>query len=119
MNGKPSISITLDTEVNGKTYRDGRILLRVERLNRVKSTLRKIAQGQVSDISEEEADAMSTLWHEIVHNRHVGLESAGEKHSVSERCMEQGNRGIRLRRLSGGRKAQARLFSMPGGILPL
>ncbi len=91
VNGKPSISITLDTEVNGKTYRDGRILLRVERLNRVKSTLRKIAQGQVSDISEEEADAMSTLWHEIVHNRHVGLESAGEKHSVSERCMELAN----------------------------
>ena len=71
--------------------RDGRILLTKERLERVQATFRKIAQGQVSDILEEEADAMATLWHEIVHNRHIGLETAGEKHSVSERCMELAN----------------------------
>lgn len=91
VNGDFSLGITDDPSVNGKTSRDGIILLTKERLERVQTTFRKIAQGQVSDILEEEADAMATLWHEIVHNRHVGLESAGEKHSVSERCMELAN----------------------------
>ncbi len=91
VNGKPSLGITDDPSVNGKTFRDGRILLTKERLERVQTTFRKISQGQASDITKEEADAMATLWHEIVHNRHVGLESAGEKHSVSERCMELAN----------------------------
>ena len=91
VNGGASLGITDDPSVNGKTFRDGRILLTKERLERVQTTFRKISQGQASDITKEEADAMATLWHEIVHNRHVGLESAGEKHSVSERCMELAN----------------------------
>lgn len=91
VNGDFSLGITDDPSVNGKTSRDGIILLTKERLERVQATFRKIAQGQASDIAKEEADAMATLWHEIVHNRHVGLESAGEKHSVSERCMELAN----------------------------
>lgn len=91
VNGDFSLRITDDSSVNGKTSRDGIIFLTKERLDRVQATFRKIARGQAFDITKEEADAMATLWHEIVHNRHVGLESAGEKHSVSERCMELAN----------------------------
>ena len=91
VNGGLSLGITDDPSVNGKTFRDGRILLTKERLERVQATFRKIAQGQASDITKEEANAMATLWHEIVHNRHVGLDPSGEKYSVSERCMELAN----------------------------
>lgn len=66
-------------------------MLTKERLERVQDTFRKIAQRQAFEITKEEADAMATLWHEIVHNRHIGLESSGVKHSVSERCMELAN----------------------------
>ena len=91
VNGDFSLGITDDPSVNGKTSRDGIILLTKERLERVQDTFRKIAQGQAFEITREEADAMATLWHEIVHNRHICLESSGVKHSVSERCMEIAN----------------------------
>lgn len=57
--------------VNGQTHMDGRIELTPERLTLVKSAMGKIGQGKAGEITEKEADAMATLWHEITHNRNT------------------------------------------------
>ncbi|UWH95577.1 MAG: minor capsid protein 2 [Bacteriophage sp.] len=62
---------TRKSGVNGFTYMDGRISLRPERVEYVKSAMAKIGQGKSNEITFEEADAMATFWHEITHNRNV------------------------------------------------
>lgn len=68
-NGDLRISPTNRRGVNGYTYMDGRLSLTPDRLARVKAALAKIANRKSVDISEAEADAMATFWHEITHNR--------------------------------------------------
>ena len=70
-NGDMKLSPTTRRGVNGDTFMDGRIRLTPDRLQRVKSALTKIGQGKSDTITELEADAMATLWHEITHNRNV------------------------------------------------
>lgn len=60
---------TRKSRVNGFTYMDGRISLKPERVKWVKSAMGKIGNGKSADITFEEADAMATFWHEIMHNR--------------------------------------------------
>lgn len=60
---------TRKSGVNGFTYMDGRISLKPERVKWVKSAMGKIGNGKSADITFEEADAMATFWHEIMHNR--------------------------------------------------
>lgn len=68
-NGDLELTPTNRRGVNGFTYMDGRLSLTPDRLAGVKSALAKIANKKSVDISEEEADAMATFWHEITHNR--------------------------------------------------
>lgn len=53
--------------VNGFTDMNGKIALTPDRLEGVLSGLTKLRQG--GEVSENEADALATLWHEITHNR--------------------------------------------------
>ena len=70
-NGDCVLTPTRKSGVNGFTYMDGRISLRPERLEHVKSAMAKIGQGRSNEITFEEADAMATFWHEITHNRNI------------------------------------------------
>ena len=54
---------------NGSTNLNGLLLLKADRISGVMSALGKIGQGKWGDITDVEADAMATLWHEITHNR--------------------------------------------------
>lgn len=54
---------------NGSTNMNGLLLLKADRISGVMSALGKIGQGKWGDITDVEADAMATLWHEITHNR--------------------------------------------------
>lgn len=69
--GDLALTPTRKSGVNGFTYMDGRISLKPDRLERVKSALSKIGSGKPKDITFEEADAMATFWHEITHNRNI------------------------------------------------
>lgn len=70
-NGDLKLAVETDPKCNGSTYRDGRINLTSARLAFVKSALAKIGRSDSSSITEEEADAMATFWHEITHNRNT------------------------------------------------
>jgi hypothetical protein len=73
-NGFNALEITTNPHVNGTTNRaTGKILLKKDRMENLKSALSKIANGKSSEISEAEADTMATFWHEITHNRHGTL----------------------------------------------
>lgn len=63
------LSETRKSGVNGFTNMRGKISLKPERVKYVKSAMTKIGNGKSSDITFEEADAMATFWHEIMHNR--------------------------------------------------
>lgn len=54
---------------NGSTNLNGLIKLTQVRIDGVKSAMAKIGNGKWKDITEGEADAMATFWHEITHNR--------------------------------------------------
>lgn len=54
---------------NGSTNLNGLIKLTQVRIDGVKSAMAKIGNGKWKDITESEADAMATFWHEITHNR--------------------------------------------------
>lgn len=54
---------------NGSTNLNGLIKLTQVRIDGVKSAMAKIGNGKWKDITEKEADAMATFWHEITHNR--------------------------------------------------
>ena len=69
--GKVRLSYETDPNNNGSTYRDGRIMLQKERMDRVQKAFAKIGKGAADTITYNEADAMSTLWHEITHNRNT------------------------------------------------
>ena len=79
---------------NGSTDMSGNIWLKQNRLDNVKSALSKIGSGKSANITEEEADAMATFWHEITHNRHNNsLTSgyAGSGGSKTRKYMELAN----------------------------
>jgi hypothetical protein len=63
------LSETRKSGFNGFTDMRGKIWLKPERVKYVKSAMTKIGNGKSSDITFEEADAMATFWHEIMHNR--------------------------------------------------
>ena len=93
-NGDMKLALETDPGCNGSTYMDGRIYLTSDRLTLVRSALGKIGQGLSKDITEKEADAMATFWHEITHNRHqnsVSSAYAGGKYSKSRSYMELAN----------------------------
>lgn len=54
---------------NGSTDMEGNIWLKSERLKKVKSAFGKIGRGESSHITQKETEYISTLWHEITHNR--------------------------------------------------
>ena len=54
---------------NGSTEMNGKLLLNQDRIDKVMSALSKIGKGKWQDITDKEADAMATFWHEITHNR--------------------------------------------------
>lgn len=68
-NGDLKLGLERDPGNNGSTYMDGRTYLTATRLKLVKSALGKIAAGTSDTITDHEADAMATFWHEITHNR--------------------------------------------------
>lgn len=69
--GDLKLSSTNQRGVNGFTFMDGRISLTPGHLDGIKSALGKIGQGKYDTITEFEADAMATFWHEITHNRNI------------------------------------------------
>lgn len=93
-NGDPRLLMETNTKYNGSTDKLGNIWLRSERIKLVKSALGKIGQGRSADITDDEADAMATFWHEITHNRHQNRTAsgyAGAKGSITRRYMELAN----------------------------
>ena len=77
---------------NGSTQRSiGMIWLTKDRMDLVRSAMEKIGNKKSYDITEEEAKAMATYWHEITHNRNKGTDSAGGDKSDSRKNMELAN----------------------------
>lgn len=68
-NGDLKLGLETSRGNNGSTWMDGRTYLTASRLKLVKSALGKIAAQASDTITESEADAMATFWHEITHNR--------------------------------------------------
>lgn len=68
-NGDLKLGLETSKGNNGSTWMDGRTYLTASRLKLVKSALGKIAAKASDTITESEADAMATFWHEITHNR--------------------------------------------------
>lgn len=67
--GDCQMAVETNPRNNGSTNMRGKIWLTSTRLADSKSALGKIGQGKPDDITFDEADAMATLWHEIMHNR--------------------------------------------------
>lgn len=68
-NGDLKLGVEMNPGNNGSTWMDGRTYLTASRLKLVKAALGKIAAGTSDTITDSEADAMATFWHEITHNR--------------------------------------------------
>lgn len=68
-NGDLKLDAETNHHYNGSTKMNGEILLKQDRIDKVKSVLSKIGKGKWQDITDDEADAMATFWHEITHNR--------------------------------------------------
>ncbi len=68
-NGDLKLDVETNPHYNGSTLLNGKILLKQDRIDKVKSALSKIGKGKWQDITDDEADAMATFWHEITHNR--------------------------------------------------
>ena len=68
-NGDLKLDAETNPRNNGSTQMNGEILLKQDRIDKVKSALSKIGKGKWQDITDDEADAMATFWHEITHNR--------------------------------------------------
>lgn len=68
-NGDLKLDAETNPHHNGSTKMNGEILLKQDRIDKVKSALSKIGKGKWQDITDDEADAMATFWHEITHNR--------------------------------------------------
>ena len=68
-NGDLKLDVETNPHNNGSTLLNGKILLKQDRIDKVKSALSKIGNGKWQDITDDEADAMATFWHEITHNR--------------------------------------------------
>lgn len=67
--GDLDLRVETNPRNNGSTNLNGLLLLKADRISGVMSALGKIGQGKWGDITDVEADAMATLWHEITHNR--------------------------------------------------
>lgn len=67
--GDLNLKVTVDEDINGQTDVKGTIWLKKDRLEGVKAALNKIRKAESNTITEKEADAMATFWHEITHNR--------------------------------------------------
>ena len=65
--GPAQLSTTTKKGVNGYTYMDGRIYLTPERMQRAIDGINRMSEGTAATFEQE--DALSTLWHEITHNR--------------------------------------------------
>ncbi len=65
--GFRELKATTRSGVNGSTDMNGKIELTRERLDNVLRGLTKLRRG--GELSYPEADALSTFWHEITHNR--------------------------------------------------
>ena len=63
------LGIDSNTSNNGSTDKLGNIYLTSDRLNYVRSAMAKIGNKESDKITDKEADAMATFWHEITHNR--------------------------------------------------
>lgn len=68
--GFSKIGIETNPDNNASTDMRGQIFITKDRLANVISAVNKLRSGQ--NLSKNEADAMSTFWHEITHNRHKG-----------------------------------------------
>lgn len=68
-NGDLKLGLETKAGNNGSTWMDGRTYLTASRLKLVKSALGKIGASQSDTLTDTEADAMATFWHEITHNR--------------------------------------------------
>lgn len=83
--------------LNGYTFKDGRIFLSPDRVAKCASAVRRIKGGAWSAVTKSEADAMATLWHEITHNKNP-LEFS----KLTDRCrrrMELANEYVARRTL--------------------
>ncbi len=68
--GVGDLKVTTQRGVNGSTNRfTGEISLTPIREKFIRSAMGKIGNGEYNTITEQEADAMATYWHEITHNR--------------------------------------------------
>lgn len=68
--GVGDLVVTTEKGINGCTNRfTGVIMLTPKREKFVRSAMSKIGNGVYNTITEKEADAMATYWHEITHNR--------------------------------------------------
>lgn len=65
--GFSELRITRNPRANGATDMNGTILLAKERIDRTISAVNKLSKNE--KITFDEADSISTFWHEITHNR--------------------------------------------------
>lgn len=95
---------------NGSTDRDGRIWLSSERIAKVKEAMNYIRMGKETTFEQE--DALSTLWHEMTHNKNPipAILDRGMRDGPQRRAMELANEYV-------SRKTLPEFLEMLGGKL--
>lgn len=92
--GDLKLELETDKRNLGSTNRGGKIWLTQDIKDKVKSALGKIGKGDYKNITSDEAHAVRTFWHEIVHNRHIGRETPGAENSTTRKEMELANEWV-------------------------
>lgn len=95
---------------NGSTDRNGNIWLKKDRMEMVKDALNYIRQGKATTYEQE--DALSTLWHEMTHNRNPiqVILDGGRRDGPQRRSMELANEFV-------SRKTLPEFMKLLGGEL--
>lgn len=95
---------------NGSTDRNGNIWLKKDRMEKVKEALNFIRQGKAT--THEQEDALSTLWHEMTHNRNPiqVILDGGRRDGSQRKSMELANEFV-------SRKTLPKFLEMLGGRL--
>ncbi len=92
--GDLKLELETDRRNLESTNRGGKIWLTQDIKDKVKSALGKIGKGDYKNITSDEALAVRTFWHEIVHNRHIGRETPGAENSTTRKEMELANEWV-------------------------
>lgn len=108
--GFKRIAVDTRRSNNGSTDRNGSIWLSSERVEKVKDALNNIRLGMKT--TREQEDALSTLWHEMTHNRNPfpAILDGGRRDGPQRMAMELANEFV-------SRKTLPEFIKMLGGEL--